>query len=270
MEGFFRQNLASLKGGEAKLVLTLFTLGDLTSAELKRLSGVRDDKTFYDALRRLQEAGWVDRLGKSNWKIQENLEKPSGKTQVSLEKPSEYPAPSLEYPSPVYLEKPSALGKSKSDTLENPSEADEVEDPLDRPVDMETAIARADMMDASGDERQPKSPFQIRRRRQLQLIHMAWTDAFGEDLNNTAAKELLQEARSQAQDVYDAIKSAEGRRPQYPLSYVRATIKNQVGKRESTNGAVLGTNRPVTDQTRREWEANDKLAQATYLKGWSL
>ena len=65
--------------------------------------------------------------------------------------------------------------KPNQDGLE--TQLEELGNPTD---DLQTALAWADAMDASGDERRPNSPFQLRRKQQLSLIQKAWTETFGQ------------------------------------------------------------------------------------------
>ena len=91
--------------------------------------------------------------------------------------------------------------------------------------DYEQEFIAADEMDADGDERQPKSNFQLRRKRQVQLIQEVWLSFFGEELNVLAAKELLQSAHSEAMDVYQAMLQAHERGVQYPRAYIRKIVE---------------------------------------------
>ena len=67
MDDFFRQNLASLRGSDTKILVALMHCGQLVTADLKRITGISDRKTFFDSLHRLQELGVVGKPNQFGW-----------------------------------------------------------------------------------------------------------------------------------------------------------------------------------------------------------
>jgi hypothetical protein len=112
---------------------------------------------------------------------------------------------------------------------------------------LEELLTQADEMDASGDERQPSSPFQQRLKRQIVLLQEAWQALFTEPLYQLTAKQMLQAAHSQALDVYSAMQIAHERGVQYPRGYVTKILEGLAKKptpikRKTKPGGL----RPVT------------------------
>ncbi len=178
MEDFFRQQLASLSGSAAKVALAWMIAPSASKPELMRLSGVTHRGTFYRAWRSLE--GYLGA---------EIVPLTYQNRTVDVPFPNQvyhYPALPVPFPNQVY--------QNRTDDVPNPNQSA----PNPNQEDIEAAIAQADGMDGSGDERQPTSPFQIRRKQQLTLIQQAWVDTFGQELTPLAAKELLQVAHSQA------------------------------------------------------------------------
>ena len=270
MDDFFRQNLGSLRGSEAKLLITVWALGTLPNPELMRISGVRDRKTFYDGLRRLREVGFLGEVGKTNstsWKILP----PGWESQPVQPEPRESwwgnPTSRLEKPTQG-LDKPTSRLEKPTQGLENPTD------------DIQAAITLADEMDAEGDERNLHSPFQIRRKRQIELIQQAWSQLFNEDLNPLAAKQLLQTAHSQATDVYGAMVAAAERNVQYKQAYVKKMLEGNASKPAASvlhknvyksDGDGPGDLRPVTEEMRKSWdELGRKFKASGILDDWEL
>lgn len=244
MDDFFRQNLASLSGSEAKLLLTMFAVGRTSNAELLRLSGVKDRKTFYDALHRLRDSGWMDMVGKYNlnsWQIQPEW----------LGNPTIYhypPLPQLDYPTKE-LEKPTeVVGEANQDDVS---------------LDFETALEAADGMPSDGDYRITTSNFMQRRKQQLQLLHEAWADLFKQEIASEALKELLQLSHGQSITIYYAMQKAADRKVEFPKGYIKKILQATPAKPEPAQEERL----PVTAEDRARWAENEKLL-AGYMSGW--
>ena len=273
MDDFFRQNLASLRGSELKIIVALLDSGQVATTELMRLTGVSDRKTFFAALARLQELGVVGKPNRLGWETRlawlgnqtERWGNQAVHTYSQLGNPTTVagkPNQDGRETQPEQLGNHTEwVGKPNHDGLETPPES------------IEAAIALTDEMDAEGDERNPHSPFQIRRKQQIELIQQSWVELFHEELNSLAAKQLLQTARSQAADVYSAMVEAHERGVQYPRAYVNKILE---GLARKTNQSTLHKNVhkpdgevrdlfPVTQEQRDAWDKAERRLKASGL-----
>jgi hypothetical protein len=253
MDDFFRQNLALLTGTETKIAEAIRLEPDASKPELMRLCGITHRQSFYRAWKSLEAKVGSEMFTTLSTKPNQRV----NKTEPVVTNPNH----------DGNKTEPGVPGDGNKTELmvTNPNQ-DDVS------VDFYSALARADAMDSSGDERRAESPFQIRRKQQLTLLQEAWAGTFQQQIARNAAKELLQIADSQALDVYDAMQTAAERNPERPFSYVRAILKKGQTKpkqeREQEGGVIY---RPVTEEMRRSWDqAEAEVMASGVLDGWSL
>lgn len=269
MDDFFRQNLASLKGSEVKILIAMMIHGRRPNAELMRLSGITNRATYYGSLNHLRSLGAIPGPHLRGWETLQNDGERfdfqtvggAGTTPDPVGKPYQQGNPTGGETQPKWGNQTRSGGETQ-------------------PNDIESAIALADEMEADGDERDTRSPFQVRRKRQIELIQQAWRQLFNEDLNPLAAKQLLQTAHSQATDVYGAMLAAAERNVQYKQAYVKKMLEGNASKPAATvlhknmhkaDSDGPGDLRPVTQEQRDSWDEMDrKLKASGLLNGWDL
>ena len=258
MEDFFRANFATLKGSEVKVLFTLLELGvtQAPSAELMRLTGLTDRKTFYGALRNLEETGWL------GW-LRTRLENPTSSWEIQ---PVELGNHTVVVGKPYspQLEKPTTSRETQPERLENPTPGGETQ-PEDQTL--EARIAQADALDASGLPTVAKSPYQQRRKRQCMLLQEAWTAVFPDDPVAPEAMLLfLQAAHDEASAVYQAMLEAVLHSVKHPKSYILAILRSPKKKADAQEEL-----RPVPDEMRKAWIENERQLEASgWLNGWDL
>jgi hypothetical protein len=84
-----------------------------------------------------------------------------------------------------------------------------------------------DLMDASGDQARPGTPFQIRRKAQIEFIQDLWVDSFHAPVSVAEAKILLNLAGNYTEDILDRVEEvlAKPKKIDWPLGYIKAILK---------------------------------------------
>ena len=266
---------STLSHAAARLYIHLLWRGGRfrTHAEIKRGAGIRDWRDFNRALAELEAKGLYDERTEVVWLPGVTstpiavMNTPLGVTNTPIAVASTPPVmntpgvtntPMSVTNTPMSVTNtPMSVTSTGLGVTSTPPDADNLED----------AIADADAMPADGDERHPDSNFQLRRKRQIALLQQAWSSIFPEQtpLLPLTAKQWLAKARCEASTVLQAMQETASRdNVQSPRRYTDRIIEDVAKKRELTKReeqGELGTERPVTEAQRAEWDRMERLAK---------
>ena len=141
------------------------------NAELMRISGVTHQATFYHGTTASAVGDLPAEVGRKPNLTSCANPKPSYENRTSSGSITEPGRGAETTPSgrqtlprkPYRWRNPTKGGEIQTRTVGKPNQ-----------TTIESAIALADEMEADGDERDTHSPFQVRRKRQIELIQQAW------------------------------------------------------------------------------------------------
>lgn len=258
---------ATLSHAAARLYIHLLWRGDgfAPKAVLMRGAGIRDYRDFDRGWAELVNKGLLDAQSRHVWLPSvATTENPVTITEIPVFN-TEKPVATTDLCSPQY---PVPTTEKSVANTEKPVATTELS-----VLNTEADIAEADEMDASGDERDPRSPFQQRRQRQIRLLAEAWLLLFPrqQPLQSLAAKQLLIAARSQAATVFQAMQKAAERGADYPLAYTRKLVEELAKKqRESVERErEWGTEREPTPEYLAKLARIEQLAKEHAAEwGW--
>lgn len=138
--------------------------------------------------------------------------------------------------------------QSQTATSSLPAVSEQSDDDYEgvEPPTIEYSLYLVDRMPADGDETNPHSRFQIRRRKQMEVLRRAWSATFPEQnkLIDATVKKWLTYADNSAARVFEAMQATEQqpKKIAYPLTYIEKILvagRDERLKREAIESAPV-------------------------------
>lgn len=274
---------ADMTGPEAKLFIHLLRLNgrQATNAELMRGSGVNHRATFFRAKANLRER-WSLTPGTTQVPLMRLLSLTDGTTVSPVEPPVSPLEPVVSRAEPgqshqgnhlshggnlpidveALLQKlrmmPSVTARLDAEVVPAPEAPSSTpltvsgEEAWVEEVDHRRSCMQADLLDGSGEPNVRNSPYNERRRAQVQALQNAFQALFARPLTVEAAKRWLVLADDSAEEAFDTIEAAHlrlGAKAEHPIAYIAKVLANKREERmrqPAPARAAAGDTRPAS------------------------